>query len=142
MNGSQLLALGTSVCDRIAGLSDTDLFDVFNVDMTESFYLRQGDDKYLGDNMGRVERVRVMKRTSGQKTSERMLWNLSKPTGKTQAELDAIERAAIHARIDAAYAANKEYELDIDDAFAFATAMVKANVIHPSHLVNDDGELD
>jgi len=135
MNGSQLLALGTSVCDRIAGLSDTDLFDVFNVDMTDSHYLRWNE-------AGRVERVRVMKRTSGQKTSERMLWHLSKPTAKTQAELDAIERAAIHARIDAAYAANPEFELDIDDVFAFATAMAKANVIHPSHLVNNDGELD
>jgi len=135
MNGSQLLALGTSVCDRIAGLSDVDLFDVFNVDMTESHYL-------TWDENGRVQRVRVMQRTSGQKTSERMLWNLGKPTAKTQAELEAADRAAIHARIDAAYAANPEFELDIDDVFAFATAMVKANAIHPSHLVNDDGELD
>jgi hypothetical protein len=135
MNGSQLLALGNSVCDRIAGLSDVDLFDVFNVDMTGSHYLRWND-------MGRVERIAVMQRASGQKESERMLWHTRKLSPESLATMQQRDRAELHARIDAAYAADEAYELDVDDMMGFATAMVKAEVMHPSHLLNDEGELD
>jgi len=134
MNGSQLLALGTSVCDRIAGLSDLDLFDTFNVDMTDSHYLAWNDE-------GRVEHRTVMQKAKRQKQSERMLWRVGPVSPDTAAQLAKQDREAVHARINAAYAANENYELDIDDVFGFATAMVKAEVIHPSHLLDDSGDL-
>lgn len=122
---------------HVAPPSDVELFDMFNVDMTESFYLRWNVET------GRVERVAVMQRVSGQKQSERMLWRLSEPSPETLAEMAKRDREAYHAQVNAAYAANPEYELDLDgDVVAFATNLVKAGVLHPSHLLNDDGELD
>jgi hypothetical protein len=136
------VTLGQSICDAIAhnvdGLSnDIRGFDWFHLDMTQSYFKRWNDN-------GRVERVAVMQRQAGQKTSERMLWTVG-PVSKDKAEsLVKIEREAELSRLQLAYANNPNFELDCEP-MTLAIGLAKAYRHHtgelPSFLLDDNGEL-
>lgn len=131
------------VAAYVPAVSDLDCFRNFELDMTESFYLRQGDDKYLCDNMGRVERVRVMERKPGQKTSERMLWAIGPVAPERAAAAAARERQVELDRLAAAYANDPNFELEVD-VTTFATGLAHAYRHHtgemPMFLLDDNGE--
>ena len=117
--------------------SDVECFENFGLDMTESYSKRWND-------AGRVERVPAMQKVAGQKQSERMLWSVKPATPANAAAARDAERAANVEAMAAAYAANENYELEVDP-FTFATGLAKAYRHHtgeaPSFLLDDDGEL-
>lgn len=130
MNVDQLIA------QYVPQPTDVELFDMFNVDMTESQVLVEVD--------GRLAMVNAMQRVSGQKTSERMLWSVGKVAPEKAAAIAQSERKAELDRLAAAYANDPAFEVECD-TMALAIGLAKAYTHHtgevPTFLLDDDGSL-
>lgn len=117
--------------------TDVECFQNFGLDMTECYHKQWNE-------AGRVERVPAMQKVSGQKQSERMLWHVGPATPANAAAARDAERAANVEAMAAKYAANPEFELEVDPC-TFAIGLAKAYRHHtgemPTFLLDDDGEL-
>lgn len=116
-------------------VSDLDCFRNFELDMTESFYLRWNES-------GRVERVAAMQREKGQKESERQLWSIGPVAQERLAAINARERQEGLDRLAAQYQSNPSFELDVDYTdLAIGLAGACHNYgFEPTFLLDDDGE--
>jgi hypothetical protein len=136
MNFSELIAYGTEICDRIAGMDSIKPFEWFNVDMTESMVIRENDN-------GRLEMVPAMVKMPGQKASERMLWHIGPVAKEREGELAAIERQASVERLAASYANDPNFELEVD-VYDLALGLTNAFRHHtgenPTFLLDENGE--
>lgn len=129
-----MASIAALIAQYVPQPTDLELFDMFNVDMTESHYLKWND-------AGRVERVQVMQRAPGQKTSERMLWSIDNVSPEKLSKIQKREHAERLAALQAAYNADADYEMPLDHPVEGATNLVKEGKLHTSHLLDEHGEL-
>jgi len=132
MNVDQFIAANLPARFQV---SELDMFKNFTLDMTESYHTQWNED-------GRVERVPAMQRISGQKESERKLWHIKPASQDNVAKLDKAEHAERLAATQASYAADDNFELEVDP-YTFAIGLAnacRAYGFEPTFLLDEDGE--